>query len=239
MGYKGRIRELVLLLLPLEDDPLEWRGPEPAVRRWCNPAVRAALVVLLALVALPGAAAKELTSVLVVGPRGPTFVEPYRVVQQPLARLQRVKPPAGGYLLVFPLMRGVPARPGRWFPQSGMLCSGWRSGVEAGCASAPKLRGWLGSGVATGLFRREPVRLTSLSRGGRALSPYGNEATAVKLALYQRSSRATAPARCVAFNARWSRPRWPASFCVGRSGGLYTRGRVYPLPPATAAFLRG
>ena len=176
---------------------------------------------------------------LVVGPRGPTLVEPYRVVQEPLGRLRPVAPPSGGYVLVFPLMRGVPARPGRWFPRAGVLCSGWRSGVEAGCASAPRLGGWLGSGAATGLFRREPVRLTSLRRGGRALPRYGNEATAVKLALYQRGSRASPPADCLTFTARWTRAGWPRSFCVGRGGGLYAGRRLYPLPLATATFLRG
>ena len=201
--------------------------------------MRYALVLLLALVACPAAQAKELTSVLVVGPRGPTFVEPYRVVQEPLGRLRPVGPPRGGYVLVFPLMRGVPARPGRWFPRAGVLCSGWRSGVEAGCASAPGLGGWLGSGATTGLFRREPVQLTSLKRRGRALLPYGNEATAVKLALYQRGSRASPPAGCLAFTVRWTQAGWPGSFCVGRSGGLYASGRVYPLPARTAAFLRG
>jgi hypothetical protein len=201
--------------------------------------VKAALVVVLALVALPAAEAKELTTVLVVGPRGPTFVEPYRVIQQPLKRLRPVAPPSGGYVLVFPLKRGVPARPGRWFPRAAVFCSGWRSGVEAGCASAPRLGGWFGSGAATGLFRREPVRLTSLRRDGRALSPYGNEATAVKLALYQRGSRASPPVSCLSFTARWTRAGWPTSFCVGRGGGLYTGGRVYPLPPQAAAFLRG
>lgn len=204
--------------------------------------MRAALVALVALVALPAAEAKELTTVLVVGPRGPTLVEPYRVVQEPLRRLRLVEPPAGGYVLVFPMLRGVPARPGRWFPRAGVLCSGWRSGVEAGCASAPRLGGWLGSGAVTGLFRGEPVRLTSLTRGGRALSPYGNEATAVKLALYQRGSRAgpaRPPAHCVTFTARWTQAGWPGSFCVGRGAGLYAGGRVYPLARPTAAFLRG
>jgi hypothetical protein len=201
--------------------------------------VRSGLVLLVALVALPAAQAKELTSALVVGPRGPTLVEPYRVVRPALGRLQPVAPPRGGYVLVFPLLRGVPARPGRWFPRAGVLCSGWRSGVEAGCASAPRLRGWLGSGVATGLFRREPVQLTSLRRRGRPLSPYGNEATAVKLALYQRGSRASPPAGCLTFAARWTQADWPTSFCVGRSGGLYAGGRLYPLPLRTAAFLRG
>jgi hypothetical protein len=38
---------------------------------------------------------------------------------------------------------------------------------------------------------------------------------------------------------RWTQAGWPGSFCVGRSGGLYASGRVYPLPLATAQFLRG
>jgi hypothetical protein len=203
--------------------------------------VRAGLVLLVAFVAfvaLPAAQAKEVTTVLVVGPRGPTFFEPYELVKEPLGRLRPGAPPSGGYVLVFPLMRGIPARPGRWFPKAGVLCSGWRSGIEAGCASAPRLRGFLGSGVATGVYRREPVRLTSLRRASRTLPRYGNEAAAVKLALYQRGSRASLPAHCVAFTARWTRAGWPESFCAGRRG-VYAGGRVYSLPPATAAFLRG
>jgi hypothetical protein len=195
--------------------------------------------VVLALAAAPAAQAKELTSVLVVGPRGEALVEPYRIVQGPLARLRLVAPPAEPYALVFPLMRGVPARPGRWFPNAGVICSGWRSGVEAGCASAPTLRGSLGSGVATGLFRSEPVRLLSLRRRGVALLPYGNEAWAVKLALLQRGAHAAAPAGCVRFTARWSAQGLPSSFCVSSAGGLYASGRVYPLPPVSAAFLIG
>jgi hypothetical protein len=201
--------------------------------------MRLAFVTFVSLVLVPAAQAKELTSVLVVGPKGPVMVEPYRIVQEPLAHLQLIAPPAEPYVLVFPMMRGVPARPGRWFPRAGVLCSGWRSGVEAGCTTAPRLRGWLGRGIATGLYRSEPVRLTRLLREGASLSPYGNEATAVKLALHQPSSRATPPADCVAFSARWSRPGWPPTFCVSSSGGLYARGRVYPLPAGTAVFVTG
>jgi hypothetical protein len=200
--------------------------------------VRGGLVLLVALVALPAAQAKELSSVVVIGPRE-TLIEPYRVVQEPLGRLRPVAPPSGGYVLVFPVLRGVPGRPGRWFPPAGILCSGWRSGVEAGCASAPRLGGRFGSGAVTGFFRREPVQLISLRRGGRPLPRFGNRATAVKLALYQRWSRASPPADCLAFTARWTRSGWPGSFCVGRSGGLYAGRRLYPLPLATATFLRG
>jgi len=195
--------------------------------------------VAVVLILAPSAEAKELTSVLVVGPTGRALVEPYRVVQGPLSRLRLVAPPAEPYALVFPLLRGVPARPGRWFPRAGVICSGWRSGVEAGCATAPALRGSLGSGVATGLYRSEPVRLLVLRRAGVALLPYGNEAWAVELALLQRGSRAAAPADCVSFTARWSAGGLPTSFCVSSAGGLYAEGRVYPLPPVAAAFLTG
>jgi hypothetical protein len=196
-------------------------------------------VVLLVLAVVPSAQAKELTSVLVVGPKGPTLVEPFRVVQAPLAHLRLVAPPAEPYVLVFPLMRGVPTRPGRWFPRAGVLCTGWLSGVEAGCVPAPTLRGWFGSGARTGLYLREPVRLVSLSHDGSALLPYGNEATAVKLALHQRGTPRAAPADCVAFRARWSEPGWPGSFCVSPAGGLFANGRVYPLAPAAAVYLIG
>jgi hypothetical protein len=200
-------------------------------------------LIVVALAAASAASAKEGTAVLVVGPRGPTFVEPYRIVVGPLGRLQLTLPPVEPYVLVFPLMRdGVPMRPGRWYPRAGVLCSGWRSGVEAGCTTEPKLRGWLGSGVATGVFRREPARLTRLLRAGAPLLPYGNEATAVKLALAQRSKAAPAPDECVSFRARWTGPgaaARPGSFCVSSGGGVYAGGRLYPLQPTTAAFVIG
>jgi hypothetical protein len=201
----------------------------------------ALLATVVFLVAAPAADAKEGRSVLVVGPRGLTFVEPYRIVEAPLSRLQLRAPPTEGYVLVYPLMNGgVPMRPGRWYPRAGILCSGWRSGVEAGCTTEPQLRGWLGSGVATGVYRREPGHMTTLSRSGTQLLPYGNEATAIKLALNQRSGIGSPPGDCVAFRARWNAATsGPAALCVGRRGGLYARGRVYPMPVATAAFVIG
>lgn len=206
--------------------------------------VRFAVVALAALVALavaPAAPAKEGMSVVVIGPKGPPFVEPPRIFRTVMElRLQLVAPPAEPYVLVYPLMgSGVPARPGRWYPRSGTLCTGWRSGIEAGCAPAPSLRGFLGSGIATGVFRAAPVRALSLQREGSALLPFGNEATALKLALNQHGTAAAAPADCVAFTARWTSASWPAAFCVSPAGGLYARGRAYPLPPLTARFVTG
>jgi hypothetical protein len=203
--------------------------------------MRFVVVALVALAVAPAVLAKEGLSVVVLGPKGPPLVEPpsvFRAVME--LRLQLVAPPREPYVLVYPLMRnGVPARPGRWYPRSGTLCSGWRSGVEAGCATAPRLRGWLGSGIATGLYRGEPVRLLSLVREGASLLPYGNEATAVKLALQQHGLPAAAPVGCVRFTARWSQPGRPASFCVAPKGGLYAGDRMYPLAPATARLVSG
>jgi hypothetical protein len=203
--------------------------------------VRFLLAALVALALAPAAPAKEGLSVVVLGPTGPPLVEPpgvFRTVMD--LRLQIVVPPREPYVLVYPLMRnGVPGRPGRWYPGSGIFCSGWRSGVEAGCASARRLGGWLGSGIATGLYRDEPVRLLSLLRAGARLLPYGNEATAVKLALAQRGSPARAPVGCVRFTARWSQPGRPSSFCVAPQGGLYANGQIYPLMRATARFISG
>jgi hypothetical protein len=201
--------------------------------------VKALLLGVLALVLVPSAQAKDVTSVLVVGPKGPAVVVPYRVVEEPLSHLRLVAAPAEPYLLVFPLMRGLPARPGRWFPGAGVVCGGWRSGVEAGCASAPALRHRLGAIARRGLFEGEPARLLALSRSGSPLLPYGNEATAVKLALLRNGIQGIPPADCVAFTARWSEPGPPRTFCVSRAGGLYANGRVYPLAPAAAAYLIG
>lgn len=212
--------------------------------------MRFLVVALVALAVASAALAKEGATVVVLGPKGPPFFEPpsvFRTVMQ--LRLRLVVPPREPYVLVYPLRRnGVPARPGRWYPRSGTLCSGWRSGVEAGCASEPGLRGWLGGGIATGLYLREPARLLSLEREGASLLPYGSEATAVKLTLQQRGLPARAPVGCVPFTARWGEPGRPASFCVAYRppdgafhawGALYAGGRRYPLGPGTARFLSG
>lgn len=212
--------------------------------------MRFLVVALVAVVVASAALAKGGATVVALGPKGPPLFEPPEVFRTVMRlRLRLVAPPREPYVLVYPLMRnGVPARPGRWYPRSGTLCSGWRSGIEAGCASAPGLRGWLGSGIVTGVYVGEPVRLLSLEREGTSLLPFGKEATAVKLALQQRGVRARTPAGCVPFSGRWSEPGRPASFCVAYQppagpayawGALYAGGRRYPLAPATARFLSG
>lgn len=215
---------------------------------WCTTGVRlvvTTLAVLTALAVAPVAVGKEGMSVVVIGPTGPPLVEPPNVFRAVVALGLRLEaPPREPFALVYPLMRNeIPARPGRWYPRSATYCSGWRSGIEAGCTSAPALRGWLGAGIATGLYRGEPVRLLALAREGKPLLPYGNEATAIKLALQLGyGTREAAPGGCIRFTALWSRPGWPKTFCVRRGagvaqGGLYAIGRVYRLAPAVARLL--
>ena len=156
---------------------------------------RALLVSLIALVCAPAAAAKEGKAVVVIGPNGRALVEPFAPFTSVLGQFDiKGAVPTGPYVLVYPLMeRGIPMRPGRWYPSAGVLCSGWRTGVEAGCTKAPHLRGWLGRGIATGLFRGAPTRLTSLARQRIQLPAYSNEATAIEMSLNQVGRAARAP----------------------------------------------
>jgi hypothetical protein len=198
---------------------------------------RLLLVAALVLAAAPAAHAKSGSHVLVLGPAKVALVEPPSVFRQVMGlRLELVAPPHERYVLAVPTMSdGLPARPGRWYPASHTYCSGWRSGVEAGCAVAPALAGFLGNGSRTGMFAHEPVRIVALRRGGAPLPVNDNRTWAIATALQQPGRRAARPAECTAFSARWSAAGRPASLCVAPSGGVYAGGKLYPLPPRTAA----
>ena len=202
------------------------------------------LLLPFALVLVGVASAKEGKAVVVLGPSGRPLVEPYAPFAQVVRNIEPAsRPPAEAYVLVYPLMeRGIPMRPGRWYPRSATLCSGWRTGVEAGCTTAPRLRGLLGTGVWTGVFRGEPTRLVSLRREGRPLLAYGNEAIAIEMALNQAGREASAPSKCAAFTGRWAGRRArarPTSFCVAANGGIYAEGKLYPLVATAAQFVIG
>jgi hypothetical protein len=196
---------------------------------------------LVALTLAPAALAKGGDSVLVLGPSSRALVAPWAPVHAAIPDGGPLAPPREPYVLLYPLMRnGVPMRPGRWYPRSRVVCTGWRTGVEAGCVRAQQLRPWLGRGTATGVFRVEPARILTLTRNGVSLLPYGNEATAIKLSLGQRAKAAAAPSDCVSFAVRWSGPPGrPTSLCVSPKGGVYAAGLVYPLPATAALFLIG
>lgn len=203
-------------------------------------------VLLAALVCVPAATAKQGKAVVVLGPSGRPLVEPFAPFAGVFAGFERTATsavPSAPYVLVYPLMeQGVPMRPGRWYPGEGVLCSGWRTGVEAGCTAAPQLRGWLGRGIATGLFRGASTHLAGLTRRGLPLPVASNEATAIEMALNQLGSAGTPPADCVPFAGRWAGPRAPlrpTSFCVSPAGGVYAGGHHYPLARSAARFVVG
>jgi hypothetical protein len=198
---------------------------------------RALLVLFVTLVCVPAAASKDGTAVLVIGPNGKALVEPFAPFTYVFENFDLVAkslaPPTAPYVLVYPVMQeGIPMRPGRRYPRAGVLCSGWRTGIEAGCTTVPKLRNWFGSGLRTGLFRGVPTQLASLTRGGTRLLRYGNQATAIEMSLNQIGRAAPTPGGCVSFSARWTGPRasmQPTLFCVSPGGGVYADGKHYPL----------
>lgn len=214
-------------------------------------AVKALLAtVLLAVVFVPAAGAKLGNVVVLVGADGRSFVQP--LVPGMWSALGKLEPgtptPRAGYLLAYPMLReGLPARPGRWYPQLRIYCSGWRSGIEAGCGRMP-------DGVARGLagrrgvspFYREPTTLARLTRAGVPLPVAGNYAAAIELAFAMRPAKRPAPPwrpwRCTAFRAEWRGPAErtrSTGFCISRAGGLYAGGTVFPLAPPTARAILG
>lgn len=198
----------------------------------------------VALALTPAAAAKEGKAVVVIGPSRQPLVEPFAPFRSTLDQFglsPTVRPPGTPYVLVYPLMeQGVPMRPGRWYPTEQLLCSGWRTGIEAGCIYAPRLRGLLGTGIATGLFHQPPTLLAKLTRRQTPMPAAGNEATAIEMSLNQNSRPANQPADCVPFTAQWTGPQRtakPRSFCIAPTGGIYLKERVYPLAAGAARFV--
>lgn len=192
---------------------------------------------MVAAVVAVAIAANKATGFAVVGPSRYALAGPPRIERVIVnAPLRRVAPPRDGYVLVFPQRRGIPEQPGRWYPHERVLCRGWLTGSDAGCARMPRLAAWLRVGRPSNLFVRPPVHLTALVRGGVPLYPYGKRAAAILLALAQRGLPA-APVDCVPFTATWSAPGRPEHLCVGRAGGLYAAGREYPLAYETGVWL--
>lgn len=143
--------------------------------------------------------------------------------------------PSGGFVLLYPLMeKGVPARPARFFPDSGVACSSWDRTVLGAC-------GRLADAVAIRLARLpvlagEPTVLRSLIVGQRPGIVESNGAVAIELAFNrpQLSRRAPKrPANCLALRATWTGPQASTRPTRFRScnAGLWSRGRLYPAGP--------
>ncbi len=206
------------------------------------------LVVAVVVLAFPaGAAAKRVETLVLGRPSGRSVASQLSPELWALwGRLEPRPAPAGGYMLVYPLMeRGIPARPGRWYPAAGVLCSGWRSGIEAGCGPVPlELASRLAGERVIGLFRVEPTTITRLTRRGVAQAVPGNVSVAVQRAFNQFASArpARAPSDCVMFRAAWRGPLAsgrPDGFCVAPAGGVYAGGRAYPLSRGVALLALG
>jgi hypothetical protein len=191
-----------------------------------------------ALLFAPAAAAKGDDAAIVVGPTGTALVEPYVVIAPVLAQVAPMQAPAGPYALVYVQRKLIPAAaPGRWFPRVAVYCD-----ARGRCAHATQLLGSFGSGRITGLFRGAPPRLATLTRDGAPLPAAGSLGLAVELAFGQAgsSSQASKPVGCVELRATWrgsSSKARPTAFCVGMNGGVYARGRQYPLYSGIAARL--
>lgn len=189
-----------------------------------------------ALLVVPSAAAKGITGVAVIGADGRSRT--LAVGEEFLAQLRpstvEVREPRGGYLLVYPLMGGgLPAQPGRFYPDTGAACFSWTLAADSCAAVDPALARRLGS---TGLraTRAEPTRIVSLRWNGAPEALPSNYASALELVLTRTALARSAAARrycAMRFRAAWHGPgaaSRPTRFCV-QSTGLYARGRVYPL----------
>jgi hypothetical protein len=193
-----------------------------------------ALTVAAALLAVPSANAKTLTKVVAVGAGG-TSVELRGLGWESLQTSPVDTPPSGGFVLLYPLMeKGIPARPGRFFPDSDVACFSWNRTVVGTC-------GRLADAVATRLaglpvLIGEPTVLRSVIVGQRPGIVESNGAVAIELAFNRPQLSRPAPKRptnCLVLRATWvgaqasTRPTRFRSCGVG----LWSRGRLYPAAP--------
>jgi len=200
-----------------------------------DPNVRWALATITAaaLLAVPAASAKTLTKVVALGAGG-MAVELHGLGWDALQTTSGAAP-AGGYVLVYPLMeRGIPARPGRFYPVTGTACFSWDRSALGTCGS-------ISDDVARAvadlpLLDGAPTILDGLTVAGRAGRINSNGAVAIELAFARtRAAKAMAkrPSNCLAFAARWTgseaalRPKrfWSCS------AGLWAAGKLYPVGP--------
>lgn len=194
--------------------------------------IAVALAVAAALLAVPAAAAKTLTKIVAVGAGG-AYVE-LRGLDWPSLNLSPVDvAPSGDYVLLYPLMeRSVPARPGRFYPGSGVACFSWDRTVLGTCGRLAEAVGARLGGLPA--VRGEPTVLRSLVRARTPARVLSSGAIAIELAFNRPQLSRRMPKRptnCIGFRATWlgpnaaTRPRrfWSCA------PGLWTGGRIYPV----------
>ena len=199
-------------------------------------------LMLLAVVGVPQAQAKGVSSIDVVGADGRSVsIEPEHAVLAVMlyhpASVFDIRPrltqPRGGWVRSYPLgPGGFPAMPGRFYPATGALCFSWNQLSEpANCARLGTPHRLLAVANRARLFHGRSTAITSV-RGARDV----NLVAAIQLAFDRYRARRTShpPAKCLSFTIVWSGPkasRHPSRICISRHG-VHARGVLYRGNPA-------
>jgi hypothetical protein len=198
--------------------------------------------VCLALALSPPASAKDIQSIVVVGSDGRSTTigaeqEVLGVMLYHPASVYNVRPhqatPRGGFVKIYPVgPGGFPAIPGRFYPATRALCSGWNQAIApSSCGRLAPPRHLLAVSRWLAHFVSQPTVLVGLDPSATA-----NLLAAVQLALDRfRLARAVRrPASCLSFFASWrgrEATRRATDICIAHRG-VYARGRLYPAGPA-------
>jgi hypothetical protein len=141
----------------------------------------------------------------------------------------------GSYVLVYPMLpEGLPAQPGRYYPDSGAACFSW-SGRLGPCARVEKALARRLDALGLAGFAGATTTIAGYSDDGVPQSVPSNVAVALELALNRtRLARPAArPAACpVLYAVRWRGPeaaRRPTRLCLS-ARGLWAGGRMYAAP---------
>jgi hypothetical protein len=146
--------------------------------------------------------------------------------------------PHSGYVRIYPIFYGLPGTTARLFPATGILCFDPPPATK--CRQLPaSMRGAFTSLRELPLRLGPPARVQSLFVGAKQLR-LPNVRTAVELA-FDRGGRSTASrGGFVTLRIVWRGPdssALPRNARVGASG-LYAAGRLYPLSPNVASYVK-
>jgi hypothetical protein len=149
--------------------------------------------------------------------------------------------PPGGFVRLYPLIGGLPADPGRYYPTTHIVCLYWREPVS-NCMRLGAAGISLLSPLTKLPLRHQrptmPVEVRYRSRPLRYAN--GNIFAALELALEQRSvGQASPPPHAIRLAVRWKGPRaahMPSVVWLAPHG-VYTSHRFSTLPRGTWCYL--